>query len=58
MVSPGQLDYFASKDMIIVWTLSDADACSSRVTLKGFNTAKEVLQNGTQENTPCNNVWL
>ena len=58
MISPGQLDFYASKDMIIVWTLTDPDAQSQRVTLKGFSYAKDALAHGITENTPCNCVWL
>ena len=58
MIPPGMLDYYVSKDSIIIWTLADADATTSRIAIKGFNYAREVADYGTQINTPCNNIWL
>ena len=47
MVAPGPLDFYVKNNAIIVWALADADAVTSRVTLKGYNLAKDVKQNGT-----------
>lgn len=58
MVPPKQLEKYADKDAIIVWTTTEGDKETALVKIRGWNYAKDLIEKGEECRTICDNIWL
>ena len=57
-IPPKQLKSYVRDDAIVVWTTTAGDTKDFKVTLQGWNYAKDVDENGVYRKTICDNIWL
>lgn len=57
-IPPKQLKSYVRDDAIVVWTTTAGDTKDFKVTLQGWNYAKDVDDNGVYRKTICDNIWL
>jgi hypothetical protein len=57
-IPPKQLKSYVGDKAIVVWTTTAGDTKDFKVTLQGWNYAKDVDDNGVYRKTICDNIWL
>jgi hypothetical protein len=57
-IPPNQLKSYVEDNAFVIWTTTEANKKDFKVTLKGWNYAKEVDKNGVYRKTICDNIWL
>ena len=57
-IPPKQLKSYVRDSAIVVWTTTEGNKKDFKVTLQGWNYAKDVDENGVYRTTICDNIWL
>jgi hypothetical protein len=58
MITPKQLSKYVRNRAVVIWASTTHWEHDDKVTLHGWNHAKEVSDLGIRKKTICDNIWL